>query len=66
MTRQAQEQAIAKDLELCDMIMALGTKSAKAKARKHRKACFAQIKAWNVENGLDGLSDDELLKELLA
>jgi len=65
MTRQAQEQAIAKDLELCDLIAAIGTRASKRKAAAHRKACMAQIKAWNVEDGLN-LSDDELMAELMA
>lgn len=64
MTRHEQEQAIAKDLELCDLIMALGSPADKRKARKHRKACFAQIQAWNVEDGPVDL--DELMRELEA
>lgn len=65
MTRQAQEQAIAKDLELCDLIAAIGTRASKRKATAHRKACMAQIKAWNTEDGFN-LSDAELLAELTA
>lgn len=65
MTRQDQEQAIARDLELCDMIAAFGDRSSKRKANAHRKVCMAQIKAWNAEDGID-LSDAELLAELLA
>ncbi len=66
MTRHEQEQAIGKDLELCDMIEALGSPSDKRKARKHRKACLAQIKAWNVEDGSDQIDIDELMRELEA
>ena len=66
MTRQEQEQAIGRDLELCDLIDALGDRKAKAKARKHRKAITAQIKTWNKEDGLDKMTTDELLAELLA
>ena len=66
MSRQADEQSIARDLETIDMIEAFGTKQAKAKARKHRKDCMAQIAAWNREDGLDEISDDELFAELSA
>ena len=69
--RHANEQAIARDLNLCDLVDAVGAKKAKRQAKKakrqakkQRKACLAQIKKWNKEDGLDGLSDDELLKEL--
>jgi len=65
MARQAQEQAIAKDLDLCDLIAAIGTSASKRKAAAHRKACMAQIKAWNAEDGLN-LSHDELLAELAS
>ena len=64
MNRKIEEQAIARDLELCDIIAALGSRSAKAKARKHRKACMAQIKAWNKADGLDQISTEELMAEL--
>ena len=66
MTRHDQEQAIGNDLELCDLAEAFGDRKAKAKARKHRKACMAQIAEWNRADGLDGQTDDELLAELLA
>lgn len=60
------EQQIAADLNLCDMIQVLGTCSAKRKARAHRKACFAAIAEMNRAAGLDQLSDDELMAELIA
>ena len=60
------EQQIAADLDLCDMIQVLGTRSAKRKARAHRKACFAAIAEMNRASGFDQLSDDELLAELMA
>ena len=60
------EQQIAADLNLIDLIEALGTPSAKRKARAHRKACFAAIAEMNRASGLDQLSDDELLAELTA
>jgi hypothetical protein len=60
------EQAIATDLDLCDMILAFGTRAAKRKARSHRKACFAEIKRLNAADGFDKLSDDELFAALNA
>ena len=60
------EQQIAADLKLCDMIQVLGTRSAQRKARAHRKACFAAIAEMNRASGLDQLSDDELMAELMA
>jgi len=64
--RHADEQAIAADLAQCDLIEAYGSAKAKRQARAHRKACFAQIKAWNVEDGLDAMSADDLMAELMA
>ena len=60
------EQQIAADLDLIDAIEVLGTRTAKRKARAHRKACFAAIKEMNREAGLDRLTDDELLAELMG
>jgi hypothetical protein len=63
--RQTQEQAIAADLNLCD----IGAAFTKGKNRQafvaHRKACMAQIAAWNAEDGIN-LTDDELFAELAA
>ena len=66
MNRQAKESAIAADLDLCDLVAAIGDKKAKAKARRHRKACMAQISEWNRQDGLADLSDAELLAALEA
>ena len=66
MTRQAAEQQIASDLSLIDMIEAFGAAPAKRAARKQRKAIMAQIKAWNVEDGLADISADDLIRELIA
>ena len=65
MTRHEQEQAIAADLALCDMVQAFGTRANKRKATAHRKACMAQIAAWNAEDALN-MTDDELMAELMA
>jgi hypothetical protein len=61
-----QEQAIARDLDLCDMGLALTKGAARRRFAKHRKACMAAIKEANREAGLDALTDDELLAELMA
>jgi hypothetical protein len=66
MDRRETESAIARDLDLCDLIEGVGTNAAKRKARAHRKACLAQVKAWNAEDGLVAMSDAELLAELGA
>jgi hypothetical protein len=60
------EQQIAADLDLCDMIEVFGNRTAKRKARAHRKACFAAIAEMNRVDGFGELSDDELLAELLG
>lgn len=64
MTRHEQEQAIAADLALCDMIDAFGTRKAKRQAKAQRQAIQAQIKAWIVEDGLADVSLDDLRNEL--
>ena len=59
---QGEWEAIAKDLELCDLIEALGTPANKRKARKHRAAIMAHIRAENEKDGPIDL--DELRAEL--
>ena len=65
-SRHEAEQAIAADLALCDMIEAFGSRKAKRQAKAQRQAISAQIKAWNKEDGLDNMTTDELLAELMA
>ena len=65
-SRHENEQAIGRDLALCDMVLAFGSASSKRKARAHRKACLDQIHQWNIEDGSSEMSDDELLAELTA
>ena len=60
------EQAIAKDLALCDLVAAIGSKAAKRQAKAQRKACFAQIRQWNTTGGVQGMTDAQLLAELLS
>lgn len=57
-------QIIGSDLEKIDLIMAIGSKSAKRKALRHRKACFAEIARMNVADGLNNISDEDLLASL--
>lgn len=60
------ERAIANDLAKIDLILAIGSKTSKAKARKHRKACFSEIKKMNAADGMDKMSADEILAGLTA
>jgi hypothetical protein len=67
MTRHEQEQAIGKDLEAISVALFFAKGSA---ARRpliaHKNACMAQIRAWNREDQILGMTDDELLAELMA
>ena len=67
MTTAQTETAIGNDLGKIDLILAIGTKFQKAKARKHRKACYAEIKRLNESDSeINNLTDSELLAALLA
>jgi hypothetical protein len=66
MTRHQQEQQIAADLNLIAMIEFAGDRNAKRAAKAQRKAIQAQIKAWNVEDGIADMTDEEILAELMA
>ena len=58
--------AIAKDLDACDLGIALTTGKLRARYVAHRKACMAAIEAANAKDGLNGMTDDELLAALGA
>ena len=59
------ENAIAADLERCDVMLAIGSKAMKKAARTHREKCFEAIRAANRADGLDnGQTDEGLLAEL--
>ena len=60
------EQKSSADLEACDLGMALTKGKTRRIYAQHRKACFAEIAAMNKADGLDDMSDDDLLAELLA
>lgn len=57
-------QAIAADLDLCDIGLALTKGARRRQYATHRRACFEAIKAANKADGLDKMTDDELLREL--
>ena len=59
------EQQIAADLNTCDLGLMLTKGKVRRAYAKHRKACFAEIAAMNKADGLDGMSDDELLAALM-
>ena len=62
---EALESAIAADLDRCDVMLAIGSKSMKKAARTHREKCFEAIRAANRADGLDnGQTDEELLADL--
>lgn len=57
--------AIAADLNRCDVMMAIGSKSMKKRAKLHRAKCFDAIREANKADGLHQ-TDEELLAELSA
>lgn len=66
MLTQEDEQAIGRDLDAIDLILAIGSPAAKRKARAQRKVIMSAIKADNTARGLDQISDDDLLAALAA
>jgi hypothetical protein len=56
--------AIARDLELCDLGVAITKGAVKRKYVAHKKACLAAIKEMNIADGRNDMTDDELLAEL--
>jgi hypothetical protein len=60
------EQAIAADLNAIDTALFFAKGAQRRPLLAHKKACLAQIKAWNKEDGLDKLSSDEILEQLAA
>jgi len=66
MTRHEQEQAIGKDLEAISVALFFAKGAARRPLLAHKRACMAQIKKWNREDQIDGMSVDELLAELAA
>jgi hypothetical protein len=64
MTRHETEQAIATDLAAIDTALFFAKGAQRRPLLAHKKACLAQIKAWNREDGLAEMTVDELLAEL--
>lgn len=58
------EDAIAADLDLCDLGIALTKGATRRKFIKHRKACIEEIKRMNKEDGLAELTIDEIFAAL--
>ncbi len=58
------ESAIARDLDACDLGLALTKGATRKRYAKHRKACFKAIREMNVADGVADLSDAELLRQL--
>jgi hypothetical protein len=63
--REITEQAIAHDLHICDMGLALTRGKARRKYTVQRKICLKAIADMNKADGLANLTDDELLAELM-
>ena len=64
MTRHEQEQAIAHDLALCDIGLAFAKGALRKRYLAQRKACYDQIRKWNVEDGHGAMSLNDILAEL--
>jgi len=64
MNHEAELTAIAGDLELCDLMEAVGDTKAKRRATAHRKACMDRLHEMNVEDGISEMSIEEIMAEL--
>ena len=64
MATQEQLNALALDLDACDLGIALTKGKLKARYIAHRKACVAELARLNKEDGLGDMTDDELLAAL--
>lgn len=64
--RRIAEQAIAHDLDACDLGLALTKGAVRRRYRRQRKACFDALREMNREDGLDRISDEQLLAELTS
>ncbi len=60
------EHAIARDLDQCDLGLALTSGKLRRRYAKHRKACFAAISEMNKADGMGKMTDDEILAALTA
>lgn len=58
------ERKIARDLDLCDLVSAIGAPRARAKAEKQKSMIFRTIRAQNEADSLSDLTADQILREL--
>lgn len=61
---QKEFEAIARDLELCDLGEVLTKGKERRQFAQHRARCHAFIREANKRDGLDQMSVDEIEKEL--
>ena len=66
MTAGPNTAAMARDLDLIAVVEVIGPPAAKRSARRQKAGIFAEIRAMNARDGLDEMSDTELLRELGA
>ena len=64
MTRHEQEQAIAHDLDICELGMANSKGKLRAQYARQFISCMDQIREWNKEDGLGQADLDELFAKL--
>ena len=64
MTSEQKLGAIANDLNLCDVGIALTKGKLKAKYVKQRKICLDALSELNEKDGLNEMTIDEILAEL--
>jgi len=64
MTTQHDLNAIAQDLNLCDLGIAFTKGKVRARYIKHRADCFAAIREQNKADGLDEMTIDEIMAGL--
>ena len=66
MLTRREEQAIARDLHLCDVLDIIGSKAAKRRAKAQRRAIFDALSADTARNAPEtaAMDDETLLREL--
>jgi hypothetical protein len=58
------EQAIARDLDQCDLGLAITSGKLKRRYAKHRRDCFAALREMNKADGMDTMTAAEILAAL--
>lgn len=61
-----EEQRIARDLHLCDLVQAIGRPQDKARATRHRRAAYAALRRDTAQNHpeIAAMGEDDLLDAL--